>query len=92
MAGNGWASNYCACGASRRAVAETLGQVADIDPDGDFGFILTNTGGMLYFHRNSVLSGEFEKLERGDQVYYVEKAGDTGPTASKVRVKGNGSG
>jgi cold shock CspA family protein/ribosome-associated translation inhibitor RaiA len=72
--------------------SQALGQVADIDPDGDFGFILTNTGGMLYFHRNSVLSGDFDKLERGDEVYYVEEAGDTGPTASKVRVKGNGAG
>src|SRR5215216_555375 len=66
---------------------QALGQVADIDPGGDFGFILTNTGGMLYFHRNSVLSGDFAALRRGDAVYYVEELGDTGPTASKVRVK-----
>jgi cold shock CspA family protein/ribosome-associated translation inhibitor RaiA len=72
--------------------SQALGQIADIDSDGDFGFILTNTGGMLYFHRNSVLSGDFDKLERGEAVYYVEQAGDTGPTASKVRVKGNGPG
>jgi cold shock CspA family protein/ribosome-associated translation inhibitor RaiA len=75
----------------RHADSQALGQIADIDPDGDFGFVLTNTGGMLHFHRNSVLSGDFEKLKRGDQVYYVEEAGDTGPTASKVRVKSNGS-
>jgi len=66
---------------------QALGQVADIDPSGDFGFILTNTGGMLYFHRNSVLSGDFAALRRGNAVYYVEELGDTGPTASKVRVK-----
>lgn len=66
---------------------QSLGQVADIDTSGDFGFVMTNTGGMLYFHRNSVLSGDFEKLRRGDQVHYIEEMGDTGPTASKVRVK-----
>ena len=66
---------------------QALGQVADIDPAGDFGFIMTNTGGMLYFHRNSVLSGAFENLRRGDEVHYIEEMGDTGPTASKVRVK-----
>ena len=66
---------------------QALGQIADIDPAGDFGFVLTNTGGMLYFHRNSVLTGDFEKLRRGDEVHYVEELGDTGPTASKVRVK-----
>ena len=69
---------------------QALGQIADIDPSGDFGFVLTNTGGRLYFHRNSVLSGEFEKLKRGDEVHYVEELGDTGPTAAKVRVKSNG--
>ena len=69
---------------------QALGQVADIDPGGDFGFILTNTGGMLYFHRNSVLTGDFTALRRGDAVHYIEEMGDTGPTASKVRVKNGG--
>ena len=40
----------------------------------------------MYFHRNSVLAGDFDSLERGDNVTYVESTGDTGPTASKVRV------
>lgn len=66
---------------------QLLGQVAEIDPAGDFGFILTNEGGMLYFHRNSVLAGDFAALKRGDTVHYVEEMGDSGPTASKVRVK-----
>lgn len=66
---------------------QLLGQVADIDPSGEFGFILTAAGGMLYFHRNSLLAGEFEALRRGVEVHYVEEMGDTGPTASKVRVK-----
>jgi hypothetical protein len=42
---------------------------------------------MLYFHRNSILSGDFDALTRGTSVYYVEGMGDTGPTAMKVRVK-----
>lgn len=65
-----------------------LGQVADIDPNGDFGFLLTKEGGLLYFHRNSVLSGDFDALRSGAQVHYVEQMGDTGPIAAKVRVKG----
>jgi len=69
-----------------------LGQVAEIDPAGDFGFLMTKEGGMLYFHRNSVIVGEFEDLRRGDEVHYVEDVGDTGPVASKVRVKKNGAG
>jgi ribosome-associated translation inhibitor RaiA/cold shock CspA family protein len=64
-----------------------LGQVADMTPGQDFGFLLTKEGGLLYFHRNSVLAGDFDALQRGDEVYYVEEMGDTGPTAAKVRVK-----
>ncbi len=66
---------------------QALGQVAEIDPAGEFGFLLTKEGGLLYFHRNALLSGDFESLRQGDEVHYVEDMGDTGPTASKVRVK-----
>jgi cold shock CspA family protein/ribosome-associated translation inhibitor RaiA len=71
---------------------QSLGQVAEMDPGGDFGFLLTNQGGLLYFHRNAMLTGAFEDLKRGDAVYYVQQSGDTGPTAAKVRVKKNGNG
>lgn len=64
-----------------------LGQVAEIDPNGDFGFLLSKEGGLLYFHRNSVLTGDFDALRTGAEVYYVEEMGDTGPVAAKVRVK-----
>jgi ribosome-associated translation inhibitor RaiA len=64
-----------------------LGQVAEVQPEQDFGFLVTSTGTLLYFHRNSVLSGDFDALRRGDEVYYVEGVGDTGPIATKVRVK-----
>ena len=69
---------------------QSLGQIAEIDPGGDFGFLLTREGGLLYFHRNSMLSGCSRNCIRGDEVYYVEHSGDTGPTAAKVRVKKNG--
>jgi len=68
------------------AANEFRGQVAELTPAKDFGYILTKEGGLLYFHRNSLLSGEFDGLRRGDEVSYVEQSGDTGPIASKVRV------
>jgi len=34
-----------------------------------------------------MLSGDFDRLTRGEEVSYVEEVGDTGPIASKVRVK-----
>ncbi|MGZ3326507.1 MAG: HPF/RaiA family ribosome-associated protein [Xanthobacteraceae bacterium] len=64
-----------------------LGQVAEITPAQDFGFLMTKEGGLLYFHRNSLLTGDFDDLKRGDDVYYNEDVGDTGPIATKVRVK-----
>lgn len=60
------------------------GQVATLAPEADHGFILTNTGGQLYFHRNSVMDGSLDDLKAGQEVHYVESAGDTGPTAAKV--------
>jgi ribosome-associated translation inhibitor RaiA/cold shock CspA family protein len=48
---------------------------------------LGKEGGLLYFHRNSVLTGDFDALRPGAEVHYVEEMGDTGPIAAKVRVK-----
>jgi len=54
-----------------------LGQIAELTPEKDSGFILTSNGGLLYFHRNRMLSGDFDRLKPGDAVYYVEQMGDT---------------
>jgi ribosome-associated translation inhibitor RaiA/cold shock CspA family protein len=69
------------------AEREFLGQVAEMHPDRDHGFLINNTGSLLYFHRSSMLNGDFDDLARGDDVHYVEEVGDTGPIATKVRVK-----
>ena len=66
---------------------QALGQIAETDPGGEFGFLLTKEGSLLYFHRNAMLSGNFDDLRRGHEVYYVASMGDTGPVASKVRMK-----
>jgi len=64
-----------------------LGQVAEIYPLQDYGYLLNKEGALLYFHRNSILSGDFDYLVRGDEAYYVEEIGDTGPLAKKVWIK-----
>jgi cold shock CspA family protein/ribosome-associated translation inhibitor RaiA len=66
---------------------QSLGQIAELAPEKEHGFLMTKEGGLLYFHRNAVLSGDFDALRRGHEVYYVEDVGDTGPIATKVRVK-----
>lgn len=71
---------------AHEAAHELKGQIAEIHSDRDYGYVMTAQGGLLYFHRNSVLSGDFDALRQGASVSYVESIGDTGPTASKVRV------
>jgi ribosome-associated translation inhibitor RaiA/cold shock CspA family protein len=71
---------------THEAANEFRGQIAELKAEEDFGYVMTKEGGLLYFHRNSVLTGDFDRLKRGDDVTYVEGEGDTGPTASKVRV------
>ncbi|WP_207482084.1 HPF/RaiA family ribosome-associated protein [Arenibaculum pallidiluteum] len=67
---------------------EVPGQIARLVPEEDHGFIMTGTGTLLYFHRNSVLDGDFDALSVGEPVNYVEDMGDTGPTAAKVFRRG----
>jgi len=74
-------------GVAHESENQSLGQIAEITPVEDFGFLLTKEGGLLYFHRNALLSGDFDDLQRGHHVHYIEDVGDTGPIATKVRVK-----
>jgi cold shock CspA family protein/ribosome-associated translation inhibitor RaiA len=64
-----------------------VGTISDLPDNADYGFLTTKEGGQLYFHRNSVLAGTFDDLRQGDEVNYVEEMADTGPVASKVRVR-----
>jgi ribosome-associated translation inhibitor RaiA len=65
------------------------GRVTQLYPDEDHGFLLTHEGTQLYFHRNSMVQRDFDQLEVGDRVHFVETVGDTGPIASKVwKVEG----
>ncbi|MFM2043107.1 MAG: hypothetical protein RLY86_1683 [Pseudomonadota bacterium] len=62
--------------------APVQGQITQLADD--HGFLVTNTGGLLYFHAHSVMNNGFPALLTGDKVQYTEEMGDTGPTASKV--------
>ncbi len=60
------------------------GRVVKLFPHEDYGFIETNEGTQLYFHRNSVMNLGFDKLEPGLPVHFIETIGDNGPMASRV--------
>jgi len=53
-----------------------------------YGFLETPDGRTLYFHRNSVLDGAFDRLEPGSEVRFVEEEGEEGPQASSIRIVG----
>jgi cold shock CspA family protein len=65
---------------------QPIGTVCELDPLGEFGFIATDDGREIYFHRNSVLDGEFPKLTVGSHVIFAEEIGDKGPQASTVKL------
>ena len=41
---------------------------------------------LVYFHRNSVLHGDFERLAIGTEVRFTPENGDDGPQASSVQI------
>jgi cold shock CspA family protein len=51
-----------------------------------YGFIRTLDGRDIYFHRNSLPGGEFDRLEVGTGVNYTEEMGQDGPQATTVRI------
>jgi ribosomal subunit interface protein len=64
------------------------GRVAELFPAGDYGRIETPDGRLVYFHRNSIVDADFDKLQIGAEVRFTEEMGERGPQASTVRVVG----
>ena len=66
------------------------GWISLLSPTEDFGRIETSDGRSIYFHRNSVVGADFDRLTTGSQVRFVEEAGERGPQASNVRLASHG--
>lgn len=64
------------------------GRVSELNTEQGFGKIESSDGREIYFHRNSVLNGDFEKLEVGSEVRFAESQGNEGPQASTVKLVG----
>jgi cold shock CspA family protein/ribosome-associated translation inhibitor RaiA len=62
------------------------GRVSRLFPEEGYGFLQMTDGREIYFHRQSVLGGQFERLEIGAPVTFAEEAGEKGPQASTVRL------
>lgn len=64
------------------------GRIVALYPDEDYGRIAAPDGREIYFHRNSVVDADFDRLEPGAAVRFDEEAGDEGPQATSVRPVG----
>lgn len=60
------------------------GVIRALFPYDDYGTLETRDGREIYFHRNSIVDGHFDKLKIGDEVRYNEELGAKGPQASTV--------
>ena len=64
------------------------GQIVELARSEDHWRIETSDGRSVYFHRNSVIDADFDRLEVGMDVRYDEAMGDQGPQASTVHLIG----
>ena len=67
---------------------EPHGLIKKLIPDENYGVIQTADGREIYFHRNSVIDGDFDSLQPGTSVHFTETSGDQGPQASTVHIEG----
>jgi cold shock CspA family protein len=61
-------------------------RVSKILPQEGYGFLASNDGREIYFHKNSVLGRAFPRLKVGTTVRFVEEPGENGLQASTVRI------
>jgi len=62
------------------------GRVSKIFPERGFGFVETADGREIYFHRDSIRDGKFNRLKVGREVAFAEESGEKGPQASTVKL------
>ena len=66
---------------------QIMAVVDKLFPEEGYGFLRAlDDRHEVYFHRNSVLHGEFDRLEIGTGVRFVEEQGEKGPQASTVEI------
>jgi cold shock CspA family protein len=75
-------------GQVKEHAAQPHGRVTRILADDGYGFIETSDGREVYFHRNAVVNGGFERIKEGAEVWFTEVEGEKGAQASTVHLVG----
>jgi cold shock CspA family protein len=66
---------------------EMAAVVTKLFKEDGYGFLKTlDTGREIYFHANSVTHHDFDRLEVGTGVHFVEEQGQMGPQATTVQI------
>ena len=60
------------------------GKVVRLMPEEGYGFVETSDGQELYFHRENLANNNFEQLEEGSEVQFLEDIGSEGFQAKRV--------
>jgi cold shock CspA family protein len=61
-------------------------RVSKLFPKRGYGFITTQDGWEIYFHKSAVLNRGFNKLKTGARVRFAEEEGEKGLQASTVQI------
>jgi cold shock CspA family protein/ribosome-associated translation inhibitor RaiA len=69
-------------------VSPSEGKVIRIFPNEHCGFILSQDQREIYFHENSVLNNNFDRLKIGDRVRFSEEMGEKGPQVTSLQKAG----
>ncbi len=75
-------------GEAKRRATPNRGVVTQLFPYEGYGFLQTDDGREVYFHRHSVLDEAFDRLEVGSAVRFEEEEGIKGRQASTVALAG----
>jgi ribosome-associated translation inhibitor RaiA/cold shock CspA family protein len=67
------------------------GVIRELFPYDEYGILETSDGREIYFHKNSLVEGSFERLKVGDELRFKEELGAKGPQASTVHFARKGS-
>ena len=65
---------------------QLMAVVSSLYPEEDYGFLKSQDGEDIYFHRNSVANDEFDRLEIGTGVAFEKEIGEKGLQASSVNI------
>jgi cold shock CspA family protein len=67
---------------------QPVATVKRFDDAAGFGFLETQDGREIYFHKNSILDGGARNVAPGTRVTFFEEVGEKGAQASTVKVLG----